>query len=68
MGDVILLPSFRGRRLCEAVQIAKLSRKIWQARLAGAGQQEVSELIALRHIHKTAHAKFHAAEIRETAK
>jgi len=68
MGDVILLPSFRGRRLYEAVSIARLSRRIWQARLAGAGQQDVSELIELRAIHKRAHAKFHAAEVREKAK
>ena len=65
MGDVINLPSFKGRRLCEAVAIAKLSRKIWQARMAG---NDVSELIELRHIHKAAHAKFHAAEVREMGK
>lgn len=65
MGDVINLPSFKGRRLCEAVEIARLSRKIWQARMAG---NDVSELIECRKIHKTAHAKFHAAEIREMGK
>ena len=66
MGDVINLSSLKGRRLCEAVEIARLSRKIWQARMAG--RQDVSELIELRQIHKTAHAKFHAAEVREMSK
>ena len=63
MGDVINL--FRGRRLCEAVAIAKLSRKIWQARMAG---EDTTNLIELRHIHKAAHGKFLAAEIREMSK
>lgn len=65
MGDVINLPSFKGRRLCEAVAIAKLSRKIWQARMAG---EDTTNLIELRHIHKIAHAKFYAAEVRELSK
>ena len=64
MGDVINL--FRGRRLIEAVEIGRLSRRIWQARMAG--QQDVSELIECRKIHKAAHAKFHAAEVREMSK
>ena len=65
MGDVINLPSFRGRRLIEAVEIARLSRKIWQGRMAG---EDTAGLQELRRIHKAAHSKFHGAEVREMSK
>jgi len=57
---ILILSGIRSRRLVEAAEIAKLSRLIWQGRMAG---RDVSRLVELRALHKEAHAKFHGKEV-----